>query len=154
MEMLSESPDEPLGGERPTAEWWYKRPGVVYFFAAGDPPAAIKIGMTTVRTEKDQVQDADWCACILHRHKQIQSANHETIKLLGVIRFSDGEQPTRDAEKHERELHKRFAALQRFKPYTCGAEWFRPGNKLLDYIEANAEKLAEYPGVIGLPINR
>jgi len=139
---------------RPTADWWYRRPGLVYFFAAGNPPVAIKIGMTSVRIETDEVQDRDWLDCIRQRHKQIQSSNHETIRLLGVIRFSGGEQPTRRAEGRERELHKRFSGLQRFKPYTCRAEWFMPGAELLAYIEKSAESLADYPGVIGLPINR
>src|SRR5579863_1028874 len=63
-------------------------------------------------------------ACILQRHKQIQSSNHETVTLLGLIPFLDGELPARRAELCERKLHSHFAKLQRFKPYTCGAEWF------------------------------
>jgi hypothetical protein len=89
----------------------------------------------------------------VHRHKQIQSSNHETIKLLGVIRFSDGAWPAREAEKCERELHKKFAELQRFRAHTCGAEWFTPGQALFDYIGGTGTP-PDYPGVIALPINR
>jgi hypothetical protein len=96
-------PDE--GDARPNSDWWYTRAGAVYFFGAGDPLVAIKIGVTTIRKDKEKVQEADWHACIRHRHKQIQSSNHEPIKLLGIIRFADGEKPTRDADLRERALH-------------------------------------------------
>jgi hypothetical protein len=151
---LSDFPGAMEESERPTSEWWYRRPGIVYFFGAGDPPAAIKIGVTTIPKEKNSLQEADWLACVRQRHKQIQSSNHETIKLLGVIRFIDGGQPARLAENRERQLHKQFADLQRFEPHTCGAEWFNPGTKLLAYIREHAHELGDYPGVIGLPLNR
>jgi hypothetical protein len=47
----------------------------------------------------------------------------------------------------ERELHIRFADLQRFKAHTRGAEWFSPSEELLDYIRANSTP----PGALGLP---
>lgn len=65
------------------------------------------------------------------RLSQIQSSNHEPVQLLGVIHFTEGEHPTRQAEARERELHREFAHLQRFKPYTRGAEWFTPSPELL-----------------------
>jgi hypothetical protein len=145
-------PDE--DGDRPNSDWWYTRAGVVYFFAAGDPLVAIKIGVTTIRKDKDKVQEEDWHACIRHRHKQIQSSNHEPIKLLGIIRFAEGEKPARDAELRERALHEHFKGLQLFKPHTMGAEWFRPGATLLDYIEKETRQLKDYRTVIGAPINR
>lgn len=130
------------------AAWW-RCPGVVYFFGAGRPPAAIKIGVTAVTKGTLQI-------CIRRRHEQIQSANHETVELLGLIRFSEGEYPTRLAEVCERELHIRFATLQRFKAHTRGAEWFTPGNELLHYIRDNAEtpESLAIPRVIGLRTDR
>lgn len=113
------------------ADWW-KCPGVVYFFAAGNPPIAIKIGVTAVT--KGNLQQA-----IHRRFRQIQSSNHETIELLGVICFSVGEYPTRLAEVRERELQNRFASLLRFKQHSLAAEWFAPSAELLDYIRENAE---------------
>lgn len=108
---------------------WYRRPRIVYFFGAGDPPVAIKIGMTTRIPDKRDLQQS-----IRLRHKQIQSTNHETIQLLGIICFDKGEFPARDAEQLEQELHIRFKAQQRFKDNTPGHEWFNPGAELLDYI--------------------
>jgi hypothetical protein len=113
-------------------EAWWRCPGVVYFFGAGKPPVAIKIGVSAVTGGTLQT-------CIRRRHAQIQSSNHETIELLGVVRFAESERPMRLAEVLERELHVRFAALQRFKAHTRGAEWFTPGNELLDYIRQNTE---------------
>ena len=100
---------------------WWQAPGVIYFFAAGNPAIAIKIGVTTRAT-------------LLDRMKKIQTHNHEPIELLGVIRFSDGEFPTRDAEDQERILHTRFAHLARFKQNTRGAEWFSASPELLETI--------------------
>jgi hypothetical protein len=148
-EPVSQSSTVPQGS---TSLWWYERQGVVYFFAAGRPAAAIKIGVTTV-AKKD-----NWEACIRQRHEQIQSCNHETIELLGLIRFdfAEGELPGRNAELLERALHKQFEELQLFKAHTRGAEWFRPGAELLGYIQKNAEapESLKIPRVIGLPINR
>jgi hypothetical protein len=140
--------------DRPNSDWWYTRAGAVYFFGAGNPLVAIKIGVTTIRNDKNKIREEDWHACIRHRHKQIQSSNHEPIKLLGVIRFADGEKPARDAELRERSLHKQFGELQLFKPHTMGAEWFKPGTLLLDCIEKESMPLKDYRTVIAVPINR
>jgi hypothetical protein len=176
----------PQPSTRRTALWWYRRPGVVYFFGAGDK--AIKIGVTTIfgdLKDDDDVNDDleafdleafDLDAfdpkvydltdndltkgvrdCIRQRHKQIESSNHETITLLGLIPFLDGELPARRAELCERELHQHFADLQRFKPHTCGAEWFSYGTQLVEYIEKHScrpEKFGIEATMIGLPINR
>jgi len=151
----TQSLDLPERGAAPTADWWYRRPALVYFFAAGHPPNAVKIGVTTVFNE-GVLQESDWKECIHRRHVQIQSCNHETIELLGFIRFSDGERPARRAELCERDLRKQFKALQRFKAHTCGAEWFTPGAELLDYIQVHTEKpeRLNVRSIIGLPINR
>jgi hypothetical protein len=122
------------------AAWW-RRGGLVYFFAAGQPPKAIKIGVTSVeegRTISESLRS---------RLSSIQSSNHETIELLGVIRFVAGEFPTRDAEVKERELHVQYAHLQRFKAHTRAAEWFNVSDDLLAEIEASTEK----PETLGVP---
>jgi hypothetical protein len=93
----------------PSQLTWWRSPGVIYFIAAGRPPSAIKIGVTTRAT-------------LLERMKKTQTHNHEPIELLGVIRFNDGDNPTRDAEDQQRLLHLKFAHLLRFKPGTRGAE--------------------------------
>jgi T5orf172 domain len=142
---------------RPNSDWWYRRAGAVYFFGAGDPMVAIKIGVTTIRKDREKVQEEDWNACIRHRHKQIQSSNHEPIKLLGIIRFGSGDRPARDAELRERALHKKFEKLQLFKPHTMGAEWFKAQSELLSYIEETKQEtrqLENYQNVIAVPINR
>jgi hypothetical protein len=64
---------------------WYSKPGLLYFIAAGRPPVAIKIGVTQATTMKTRL-------------KAIQSANHEPVELLGVIRFDSGEKPLLQAE--------------------------------------------------------
>jgi hypothetical protein len=104
---------------------WSSSPSVIYFFAAGSPPSAVKIGVTTRAT-------------LLDRMKITQTHNHEPIELLGVIRFDEGECPTRDAEDQERLLHLKFAHLLRFKPGTRGAEWFSVSPELLQLIEETA----------------
>ncbi|MGB6534919.1 MAG: GIY-YIG nuclease family protein [Xanthobacteraceae bacterium] len=132
---------------------WYQRPGVVYFFGAGNPPVAIKIGMTTCIPGKRDLQQS-----IRLRHKQIQSANHEAIQLLGIICFDHdtSEFPTRDAEDLEQELHSKFGERQRFERHTRGAEWFTPTKTLQDYIRENAKPPEDFqiPPMIGRPINR
>jgi len=79
---------------------WYSKQGLLYFVAAGRPPIAIKIGVTQATKMQERL-------------KKIQSANHEPIELLGVIRFDSSEKPLLQAERAERELHKRFASTQR-----------------------------------------
>lgn len=113
---------------------WYSKPGFLYFIAAGRPPVAIKIGVTQATTMKTRL-------------KAIQSANHEPVELLGVIRFDSGEKPLLQAEGAERELHKRFVASQRLVDWTVGYEWFTTSQELLDYIAAHAIP----PEQIGLP---
>lgn len=70
--------------------------------------------------------------------KAIQSANHEPVKLLGFIRFDSGEKPLLQAERAERELHRRFANSQRFVDWSVGYEWFTTSQELLDYIASDA----------------
>jgi len=115
------------------AAWWGS-PGVLYFFGAGNPPAAIKIGVAAL-TKGCTLQKG-----VMRRLREIQTSNHELIELLGLIHFTEGQYPTRLAEVLERELHLRFASHQLFKPGTRGAEWFRPSVDLLDYIQANARR--------------
>jgi hypothetical protein len=154
MEELASDDRDGVAGERPNADWWYSRAALLYFFAAGEPAVAIKIGVTTIRKEKEEVEAADWVVCIRQRQQQIQSSNHETIRLLGIIKFPDGASPARDAERLEQELHKTFAQFQRFRPHTRGSEWFTPDRAIWDYINKNTKGLPSYHGVIGLPINR
>ncbi len=81
------------------------------------------------------------------RLKAIQSANHEPVELLGVIRFDSGEKPLLQAERTERELHKRFASSQRLIDLSVGYEWFTTSQELLDYIATHAAP----PEDLGLP---
>ncbi len=73
----------------------------------------------------------------MRRLSQIQSSNHEQVELLGLKYFtkSDHEFPTYEAEKLEQKLHKEFRHIQRFKPYTRGAEWFTRTDALVARIE-------------------
>ena len=114
---------------------------MVYFIAAGEPPVAIKIGMAA-QTGKRELRPI-----IVRRLAQIQSSNHELIQLIGVIHFTQGEFPTRDAEARERELHLEFQDLQRFKRYGRGAEWFTCSPALLSRIR----EIADEPEKHGLP---
>lgn len=116
---------------------WYKQPGFVYFFKAGE---AIKIGVAAV-TKGKTLQEA-----VRRRLRQIQSVNHEQVELLGIISFESGDMPTFDAETRERELHNRFASSLRFRQHTIGAEWFNSSKELLTYIAENAKA----PDVFGL----
>ena len=113
---------------------WWRAPGVIYFLAAGHPASAIRIGVTTRST-------------LLERMKKAQVHNHESIELLGVIRFDDGEFPTRDAEDQQRLLLARFADLGRFKPLTRGAEWFTAAPELLKWISDTSIS----PEALGFP---
>src|SRR5437868_601225 len=123
-----------------TLAWW-KNPGVIYFIAAGEPPAAIKIGMAAITSNRGMD------ATIVRRLSQIQSSNHERVRLLGVIQFTDGPYPTRDAEGKERELHTEFGHLRRFAEYSRGAEWFNAAPELL----ARIEQIATKPEGLQLP---
>ena len=109
-------------------ENWERSPGYVYFIAAGDPPVAIKIGIT----KKDKLKD---------RIREHQGSNHESLKLLGVVPFLDSKRPMKDAESHEKELHDKFEKFQRRKG--AGYEWFTADSELLEYIEKNASPIPE-----------
>ena len=144
MKPPKETTDNPL-----QAAWW-SCPGVLYFFGAGNPPAAIKIGVAAL-TSGRSVQRG-----ITRRLEGTQTSNHETVELLGVVRFTEGQYPTRSAEVRERELHIQFAAQQRFKPGTRGGEWFTPSSDLLAYIKEHTEspESLNIPRFIAKPINR
>jgi hypothetical protein len=133
-------PKDPALVSESTLEWW-RSPGVVYFIAAGSPPIAIKVGMAA------QTQNQNLKSTIIRRLSQIQSSNHEMVKLLGVVYFSEGKYPTRNAEILERELHMEFVHLQRFKKYSRGAEWFTAAPELMDRIRSIASPPEQY----GLP---
>jgi hypothetical protein len=79
--------------------------------------------------------------------KKTQAHNHEPIELLGVIRYVDGEFPTRDAEDKARLLHAKFAHLCRFKQHTRGADWFTSSPELLELIAETAHS----PETLGFP---
>ncbi len=113
---------------------WYAKSGLLYFIAAGRPPVAIKIGVTQATSMRARL-------------KAIQSANHEPVELLGVIQFDSGEKPLLQAERAERELHKRFGGSQRLVDWSVGYEWFTTSQELLDYIAAHATP----PEKLGLP---
>lgn len=113
---------------------WYGKAGFIYFVGAGAPPVAIKIGVTQQSTMK-------------RRLKNIQSANHEHIELLGVIAFSEGDKPLLDAEAAERALHQKFKAYQRFINSSVGSEWFTSSSEIVEYISANCVE----PETLGLP---
>ena len=60
---------------------WERSPGYVYFIAVGDPPVAVKVGISTQRD-------------IVRRLSTLQCGNHEPLLLLGVIPFEGTERPT------------------------------------------------------------
>ena len=108
--------------EQTAQEAWEQSPGFVYFIAAGDPADAIKIGISTEATLKSRI-------------RRIQGSNHEKLKLLGLIRFSN----MKDAEAHEQDLHKDFEQFQRHLKGTAGHEWFNPAQDIFDYINTDKE---------------
>ena len=118
----------------PVQEKWWRSPGILYFIAAGKPPIAVKIGVTTRAT-------------FMQRFRSIQSSNHEHLELIGAIAFDAGEFPMKDCEDRERLLHLKFPSLQRFKPNTRGAEWFTATPDLLGHIA----ETATVPEQLGLP---
>ena len=133
-------PKLPSEASESTRAWW-RWPGFVYFLAAGDPAKAVKIGMAAI-TGKHSLKSA-----VVRRLAQIQSSNHELIELLGVIHFTNGEYPSRDADACERELHNAFRHLQKFRSYYRGAEWFTASPDLLRKIDAISVK----PEALELP---
>ena len=132
---------KPIEASSPSTIAWWRNPGVIYFIAAGEPPVAIKIGMAAI-TGKRSLRDT-----VVRRLSQIQSSNHELVRLLGVLHYTQGEYPTRDADARERELHNEFKHLCRFEAYMRGAEWFNPSPDLLLRIEQIATK----PEALNLP---
>lgn len=122
----------------------------MYFFAAGHPPVAVKIGVAAL-TGGCSLQQA-----VTRRFNAIQSSNHETVELLGLLLFTEGPYPTRSAEVRERELHIQFSACQRFKPNTRGAEWFTATPELLSFIREHvqAPEMLGISRFAGKPINR
>jgi hypothetical protein len=100
---------------------WYSRDAVIYFLAAGNPPKAIKIGMTG---RKD----------LGRRMLTIQGSNHERISLLKAIEFVGGDKPAKRAENEERKLHIKFASLQRSKRGLVGSEWFNWQEPLISFV--------------------
>jgi hypothetical protein len=144
MKPPKETTDSPI-----QAKWW-SCPGVLYFFAAGNPPAAIKIGVAALTNGCSLRQG------VTRRLKEIQTSNHETVELLGLVHFTEGQYPTRSAEVRERELHVLFAAQQRFTPGSRGAEWFTPSPELLAHIREHTQRpeALNVPRSIGQPINR
>jgi hypothetical protein len=171
---------------RRTATWWYRRQAVVYFFGAGNAAIKIGVttifgdlpdhDLPNLEVKDGDLESFDLESfdpiafqleddglkngvrrCLVQRHKQIQSSNHETITLLGVIPFLDGTLPARRAELCERRLHVRFAALRRFKPHTVGSEWFTREDTLVEFIERHTcqpKKFEIKDAEIGQPINR
>jgi len=99
---------------------WYSKQGVIYFIAAGTPPEAIKIGCTT----RNQ---------LITRLRAVHGMNHRDPALLGVIAFDS----MREAESMEHQLHVKFADAQLRKPWTAGAEWFRPDPDIINFICEN-----------------
>ena len=136
-------PPKAVEKSAPSMIAWWKNPGVLYFIAAGDPPVAVKIGMAAI-TGNRSLRDT-----VVRRLSQIQSSNHELIRLLGIIHFTEGDYPTRNADARERELHNEFEHLCRFKAYTRGAEWFSASQELLTRIEQIATK----PEALELPVS-
>ena len=116
-----------------TLKWWASD-AVVYFVAAAQPPIAVKIGVTK------------WDS-VARRLSHLQSSNHERLELLGVIPFRGSEQPMREAEDRERELHQTFRQHQRFPEGTRGYEWFTANPSLIRYIEEHTTE----PEALGFP---
>ena len=112
--------------EQSAQEAWERSPGFVYFIGAGEPPVAVKIGISTEATLRTRI-------------KRIQGSNHEKIELLGVIPFRDPEYPMICAESRERELHRKFEKNQRRKKGAAGHEWFDAEKELIAYINNYAE---------------
>jgi hypothetical protein len=75
---------------------WERSPGYVYFIAAGDPPLAIKIGITIQSGLKQR----------LRAH---QSSNHEPLRILKLIPFDSQNRPMVAAQELESELHTKYS---------------------------------------------
>lgn len=107
-------------------EAWEQSPGYVYFIAAGDPAAAIKIGISTEVAFK-------------RRFKTIQGSNHERLKCLGLIPF-----PTMNEAQHrENKLHEGFEQFRRRPKGAAGHEWFITDQEIFDYIDTNEDIISQ-----------
>src|SRR5688572_21858471 len=134
-------PPKAVEDSSPSVVAYWRNPGVIYFVAVGAPPVAVKIGVAGI-TKNHTLRDI-----VIRRLSQIQSSNHELIHLLGVLHFTEGEYPSRDADIKGRELHNEFNHLCRFKAYRRGAEWFDASHQLLAHIE----QIASNPEALELP---
>lgn len=83
----------------------------ITYFIQGEKTGLIKIGMT-VRS----------CPC--ERYAALQASSPDKLLILGLIRGN-----------HERKLH------QRFSDSRSHGEWFHPSSGLLDFINAETQKL-------------
>lgn len=119
-----------MAAKTESGERWERSPGYVYFIAVGDPPSAVKIGISTQRD-------------IARRLSTLQCGNHEPLTLLGVFPFDSGERPMLKAARREAELHAQFAHLQRFRKGWAGSEWFTASRELLAIIEAETVRPEE-----------
>jgi len=106
-----------------SGERWERSPGYIYFIAAGSPPLAVKIGVSTQRD-------------ITRRLSTHQGSNHEPLTILRLIPVEGFERPMVEAERQERELHARFSSLCRFAPGWAGSEWFTATADLLDFVSS------------------
>lgn len=125
----------------PSTLAWWRCPGLVYFLSVGTPPVAIKIGMLAVTLKQSRR------SAMRRRLANIQSANHELVRVLGAISLEAGEFPTKAAEDLERQLHLEFSHLARFKLNTRGAEWFSASPVLL----ARIQEIAKPPEELNIP---
>lgn len=116
--------DKPL-----TQDEWNKSLGYVYFIGAGDPPKAIKIGVTMRRG-------------MTVRLRHHQASNHEPLKILALIAVES----MKEAEEKEKELLTKFAHLQRFKNSWVGSEWLTVSDDLL----AEIDKVGTNPKELGI----
>jgi hypothetical protein len=110
---------------------WWAKDAVVYFIAARKPAIAVKIGVTTWTT-------------VARRLGALQSANHESLELLGVIPFRHMAQPMKAPEDKERALHQQFRHLQRTREGNRGYEWFTADDELLRFIRSASSKPDEF----------
>lgn len=128
---------EPALNRPPYSHPYYSKSGVVYFIVAGDPPVAIKIGVSTDER-------------LAQRVREIQGSNHERVTVRGVIHFpklGTEDKPMVRAEERERALHRQFSALQRAPQWHPGHEWFSAGPELMQFIadELGAGRIVPYP---------
>ena len=129
----------------PSTQAWWSCSGLVYFLGVGRPTIAVKIGMLAI-SKGNSLQTA-----LARRLSSIQSSNHELVYVLGLVHFTEGKHPTKDAEDLERSLHLEFAHLARFEVNTRGAEWFNADSELLAKVQEQSRPHTEFgvPHTIG-----